>query len=584
MDYRKKLEELVSSNPVSKSSFNKLKSVYDDSISGKGVQNFIVAPIDAGLGKSISYKAYLAEKESKGFNDDESVLIIYKTKEEAKEFIMNSPPVTAKDISLYTSDDSINMLGANDTDSARVLITTHEMIRARLAKKRFESATEFFYKGKPRRLRVWDEAIAPARTIHLPIDQLVRLNAPLRFSDGKWLSKLENFVDAVKITSDGECLTIPTELDAGFPKGGLDLPAGEGESLRQLRRGIGRKVLVRRNGGHQVLIGAGVALPADLAPMIILDASARVNPIYELWRDHRGGVEFLPAATRNYGELVVHIGKTGCGKLAFGNPTKREPIIRPILAIINSKPTERWLVIGPKGAAGFSLQDEISKEAADPSTVSYLHWGVHYGTNEFADVKNVIVISAFPAPDHVYSAEYAAASGIELEKLTDEHRKAMKAGKLKDNLLQAICRGHVRNGKADVCGECNVYLLMPANQDPEPLVRETFPGCKIAEWFRNKPKRKAPTQEEKVFELLRSLKASGSVACISKKAVREKAGIGTASQLGTLLTSGLAERLEKAGIRVENKRFILTGDAAGPAETEGADSYLDDSDLARKAA
>lgn len=209
---------------------------------------------------------------------------------------------------------------------------------------------------------------------------------------------------------------------------------------------------------------------------------------------------------------------------------------------------------------------------------------MHYGTNKFADVKNLLVVGAFPAPEGTYLADYAAASGIELAKLTDEHRRDMQTGKLKDNLLQAICRGNIRNGVGGECGECDVYLMMPPNQDPETLVRATFPGCKIEEWFHNKPKREAPTQEEKVFELLRSLKASGGVARISKKAVREKVGIRAASQLSALLTGGLSDRLKAIGIKAENKQFILTDDVAGTAETEGTNSHLGDSDPARKLA
>lgn len=375
MNYQKILNGLVSANPSSNSSFNKLISVYDDLISGKGEPKFIVAPIDAGLGKSISYKAYLSEKESKGFNDDESILIIYKTKEEAREFVMINPPASLRDISLFTSDNDINSLGANDSGSARVLITTHEMIRARLAKKPFTSADEFFYNGKPRRLRIWDEAIAPARTIHLPIDDLLRLNAPLRYANDKWLSKLESFVDMVKLTPDGEVLTVPHELDTAFPKSTLSLPASEVDTLQHLRRAIGGKVLVRRNGGHQALIGVGVALPADLAPLVVLDASARVNPTYELWRDHRGGLLFLPAVTRSYRNLRVHLGKAGCGKKALSDSETREPIIGRILQIILTKPDERWLVIGPKAGMGLSLESELKKDAPDRSKLSYLHWG-----------------------------------------------------------------------------------------------------------------------------------------------------------------------------------------------------------------
>jgi hypothetical protein len=64
----------------------------------------------------------------------------------------------------------LSKIGNPDKSRARVLITTHSMFESRIkrAANVYNAVEEFRYNGKPREVRVWDEACLPARPIVLP--------------------------------------------------------------------------------------------------------------------------------------------------------------------------------------------------------------------------------------------------------------------------------------------------------------------------------------------------------------------------------------------------------------------------------
>jgi hypothetical protein len=130
------------------SHFKSLHSRFKAALEGKSNPNFYVIPWETGLGKSTFIKAFIAEWKSEGFENGGSVLIALNTKAEIEEFAAGCG-LEAQDYSVYTSDEKLNELGrgSNNSPDARVLFTTHKMIRERLRKKKFNSAEEFYYKG-----------------------------------------------------------------------------------------------------------------------------------------------------------------------------------------------------------------------------------------------------------------------------------------------------------------------------------------------------------------------------------------------------------------------------------------------------
>ena len=320
------------------------------------------------------------------------------------------------------------------------------MIINRLSKKPFSKAEEFHCKGRLRTLRIWDEAVTAAEPIHIALDDIVNLYAPLRYAYSDWVAGLRSFADDVNSAVSGAVVTIPREFGTGVQfrysdKLPIYLDEQQKATVQRLKRAEGRRVRVCHGKGGAVLVGAGAPLPKDLAPLIVLDASARVKEDYRLWGRHRGNVEILPEAVRDYRDLTVRIWKRGCGNTALADDANRGKILRGIAEVVNSKADERWRVIAPKDRHRAKITEELPDYLDNAANVSFLHWGIHHGTNEFADVKNMVVVGGFLAPDTAFLADYIVATGVDPSAPNDDDWRRMKTSKLKDNLLQAFCRG-----------------------------------------------------------------------------------------------------------------------------------------------
>src|SRR5690606_26207095 len=79
------------------------------------------------------------------------------------------------EVGILTSDQEVNGLGMAHGQLARVLFTTQQMIESRCRGRRFESVKELQYLGKPRAVRIWDEAMLPAAPLKLTADDLHQL-------------------------------------------------------------------------------------------------------------------------------------------------------------------------------------------------------------------------------------------------------------------------------------------------------------------------------------------------------------------------------------------------------------------------
>lgn len=86
--------------------------------------------------------------------------------------------------------------------------------------------------------------------------------------------------------------------------------------LRTLMLTGGRTAIVRKAADHRphMLVSAVEVLPRDLAPLIILDASARVKYDYRLWSTYRGTLSILKRAEKRYEGLTVRHWRAGGGR------------------------------------------------------------------------------------------------------------------------------------------------------------------------------------------------------------------------------------------------------------------------------
>lgn len=114
----------------------------------------------------------------------------------------------------------------------------------------------------------------------------------------------------------------------------------------------------------------------------------------------------------------------------------------------------------------------------------YLHWGAHTATNDYSDVRKVLLLGLHFLPRPAGHAAAGAALDLNLvdEHPTEKQINETRLGLLKDATLQAVLRGHARVGVDGDCGEMEVVIPMTKQTG---LSRDDllslFPGAEVVD-------------------------------------------------------------------------------------------------------
>jgi hypothetical protein len=130
----------------------------------------------------------------------------------------------------------------------------------------------------------------------------------------------------------------------------------------------------------------------------------------------------------------------GGGKDAWNR--NGDQLLNEVVAKINTKPNERWLVVHHKGKLPRQVRDMVN---GDPDRISFVNWGAHQGTNSFADISNVILAGTLFLPEWRYEGLAHLCANLPMDvELPDILVRKMKAGEHMNLILQALCRASVR--------------------------------------------------------------------------------------------------------------------------------------------
>lgn len=553
--------------PEIERSFDSLIKTMDQCFKGSLEPYFYLSPIDTGLGKSLCIKSYIKALIISGDIRNGGILICLQTKAEIQSFI-DDCGLENNLFAVLVSNDPLNDKGCGEgrRDEAPILFTTHAMIRSRSGAS-FLDAKDFYYQGKPRSLRLWDESLLPAEPVSFSIDTLASIAAPLRPHEPQFVRELDFFLKGVVWKTEGELFMVPESLSVG----GGDIIANEGRGFKrlsekqiavldQIAQSAEKELTVSQSRTTgKALSGIVSELPTDLAPAIILDASGRVKATYELWEKHRGNLVRLPSATNDYSNATINLWKTKAGRDALEDEEVGRAIFRQVAKLIESKPDEKWLMVSFKQDNKLDVLEEVhsylSEEISAKVELDYIHWGRHCAINDHADTKNIIIIGSWFYGRTAYKALYQAAAGEPVEENDTEAITRMKKTEFQANFLQAFMRGHGRrsiNGKA---GECTAYVVASNSPNPTPLIANALPGCTINEWS------PVPVglsgQAKAIADYLLAQRAAG-VRTIAKNALRKPVGIVHKQQLSSLFRSDRFQQwLEDNGIKMAHREFVL---------------------------
>ncbi len=467
---------------------------------GEAKRKVYLSSLDPGTGKTTVLAHFVDTLLADNSLEHVGVLVCVARLDEIKTLV-HRMGLPAGWFACYTSDATVNALGGDtEPGKARALFTTQQMVERRLNGKSFAACEAFQYQGRSRNVRIWDESWLPGEGITVSRYALSDLLS-LLVSGGyrRVADLLEDLFIRVRSIEDGTRLEFPdlaqhAELNALLSL--VDSPRDNAEARYQEQRReqlsllwylSGRTVVVRRDGKDgSAVLSYRDTLPEDLAPLLVLDASGRVRETYTEMEKHRDNITRLAPAAKRYDRLTVHVWNTGGGKSSFerGSAGAKE-LVSAIADTINTKPGEEWLVI--HHAPSKRVEDipaGVSALLPDTSKVHFVNWGRHAATNAFAHVKNVILAGTLFYRPSQYEALGRLAAGMKPEQgeYPLSARKRIELGESKHGILQAACRGAVRNCDGEQAHAADVYLIASVRSGIPQTLPELFPGCRVVRW------------------------------------------------------------------------------------------------------
>lgn len=485
----KGVEEILPLKPrfFTGTGFQQLEILIQDALDGIINPGIYVSSIDCGLGKSLLVQRKLRQWKADSFPGLESFLVCLANFEEVDSYIAGIGLAKA-DYAVISASEEYNRygLGVGRAKEARILFISHEQFYCRVRERDCFSAVDtFHYDGKPRSCIIWDEAFHWSRPVSFPVDALAALPDALVGCGADIIEPLRALIrDSTKLVT-GEWMAIPANIRAVAGKALMMRP-----NLGQRHKGVleglmklaGSRAFFKCYRGEWSIVGAGLPLPNDLPPMIVLDASARLTDRYERMKGQGASVHILDPVTSRFANLTFQLIDRGAGKQTLQNADNRHECWTIVADLMNEKPGEEWLLGCDKSLFDGKdhlkgLPAELAPMLTDEGSVSAVTWGRHFGSNEYRHIRNVIVMGAWDYKAPAYDAiELAKGGTLEGDEWGDTDARDMEfAG----NLFQMVCRSNVRNHVDGVCGEATVYLIMPASAKRRALIQKAFPGCRI---------------------------------------------------------------------------------------------------------
>ena len=423
--------------------------------------------------------------------------IIFLSRRDEIEAIVQRMGLDNSEYACLTSDETINKKYGDfyNRDNVRVLFTTQAMLESRChdgnTRKQFKDISDFYYQGKPRQVKIWDEAILPASVFTLKVRKLQQTIVDLENINRNLATEVDEWCRKVAALPDNSLIDVPVleHYNVSVQQASNEMSHEDYkptiEALYSLQ-GLTVRVVKDNTKGSSILQYADV-LPNDLAPMLILDASGQVRTTYKLWQYWRKGLQPLYSPIKTYEGFNVYHWDIGAGKDAqrknYGKIS--EGIAKTIDEAI--PPKEKVLVVHyVPSKKQPDMAQEISKLCATKARVSFTTWGRHTSSNEFRDYENVILVGVLQYSPAQYEAHGLSSKAQDpLTPLPIEEREDVRKGEIRHHILQAACRGKVRYAVDGKCPDgCKLFIVFSGRDgiDGEEITQDVFPKSEYSRW------------------------------------------------------------------------------------------------------
>lgn len=474
----------------------------------------------------------------------------------------------------------LNRLGNPDKDRARVLFTTQQMLESRVKRQgSFSDVSAFWFDGKPRQVRLWDEACLPARPLTIDVTHIDKLTASARKAPAL-LEQIERLASDIRNAENGGCVSVPDfEMETGVSvSSALGLYTGEGRSVTETVRDLyllqGNTVQVLRDGRNREVIHYEDTLPDDLKPVVVCDASGRVRQTYPHWAKERGDLVELTKAGKSYSDMTLHVWKRPGGKNQWDDKTQATEMLQAIVEAVNQKPNEEFLIIHHmvKERDKFDLPEYVGKNAINSHRLRYTHWNSEdcKATNQYKDIPNIILAGTLFYPSSYYESVGKLSRAMAPEKrLERQHRREIELGEHAHLILQAVCRGAARKAIGHKCGKADVWVIASEKSGIPSILGTIFQEATILDW-------KPTAENEKPLKgrandtanlIVNHFERSNGKGTLYARSVRDRLNIKKDDFNQSILRhNDFLPYLEQRGIRYNSGKAPTGGYFVGPGD------------------
>ena len=458
-----------------------------------------VSAIPAGTGKSQSLAAFARASMTNPEHAGTGMLILVNRKAEAADMAGEMQDYRDK-LCIYTSEPKTNELGTHEiADQAQVCIATQAALKATLKTVQgapFSAASRFHYRGGRRAVICWDESFAFNRPVTLDADTVGGLARAMRRQSEDAANTLKRWTSDLDACPGGLC-PVPDFEALGVDFRRLEDDAGDQDELVSQAKALavisGDAGFVTRQGSTSILITHYPEIPRNLMPLVVTDASARVNQSYKQM-ERSVPLVWLRDAPKTYHNMSIRIVPTAASRSVYRDAKtfRGRDLIDMAARYVASVPDEDVLIIGYKGHFAIRGVDQTDIEEAikarlkpeDRDRVHYLTYGRHTATNAFKHCKRVLLMGLNFLPKATGYAACGAALDLDLinEHPTEDQIKGMQSGMLMDTTLQALLRGNARMGVGGDCGQMEAVIPQTKQTGLSRSDYQTmFPGVTITE-------------------------------------------------------------------------------------------------------
>lgn len=420
-----------------------------------------------------------------------SVIIFMARLSEIRDFVQRAG-LARDQFAVLTGNDDLNDLGTDDPNSARILFTTQQRLERECdyQRKKFSELTAFFYNGKQRDIRIWDEAIDLAEPRCISNGNVYALIGPLQDrGKGDLGDRLADWATSLKGKHTGDIVDVP-DFSNGMDRKefvGLFESQEHRRWAEVLHLMSGRSVRVRQEGHRGVFkLDHEEILPADIFPLLVLDASGTHRETYKFVAKFRNVLNTLISYPKNYSNLPIYYWDHKAGKEVYGNAKLRDIVSSSVAGmLLKENPFGEAVIVGPKKAEKKGLIDEIRKKAPG-WIIRFVHYGVHTATNEYRDVKIAIVLGLHEYRDTQYEAmTRGAKKALVTDDVASLELSDVRRGETKHHLLQAANRIAIRKAFGSDCPPgCKLFVMFSSHSTARPreFLNDVLPGAIVHDW------------------------------------------------------------------------------------------------------